>query len=428
MKALWWTAGLALIVVGANVNDPYLVPVQGWSSPVVAAMGLAGLAALLRARLRQPLLLLVLWAAVPVSVLAAEGMFLARKARVLSAEPAVAAELGRHFMVGYTRFAEVEALAARGLIGGIYVTRRNLVGRSAEELRRDIARLQEVRSRSGLPPLLVAADQEGGSVSHLSPWLPARPGLASVAGLPPDRRGVAARALGREHGRDLAGLGVTVNFAPVVDRRTERGWNPLDFRSLIAKRAISDDPGVIGEVAAAYAEGLGEEGVRATIKHFPGMGRISADTHHFRAELDAAPEELEGTDWRPFRHVLAGTPGAMMMVGHVTMTAIDPDRPASHSRRVIHDLIRGKWGFQGVVVTDDLTMSPIYQHGLCTAVIEALDAGIDLLLVAFDGKQFYRAMDCAMTAWKKGDLNRPTRASSLRRLDGLYGPISAPAT
>lgn len=401
MKALWYAAGLGLVLIGANVNDPYLVPVQGWSIPTVVALGLIGLALLLRARYRRPVLMLALWAAVPVSVLAAEGVFLARKERVLSARPDTVAQLGRRFMVGYTRFDEVETLAARGLIGGIYVTRRNLTGRSAEDLRHDIARLQDVRRRSGLPPLLVAADQEGGSVSHLSPWLPARPGLSSVADLPPDRRDAAARELGLLHGRDLAGLGVNVNFAPVLDRRTDQGWNPLDFRSQIPKRAISADPGEIGEIAAAYAEGLAEEGVRATVKHFPGLGRIRADTHHFRAQVDATSEELEKTDWRPFRRLLSGTPGAMMMVGHVTLAAIDPDRPASHSRRVIQDLVRNHWGFRGMVVTDDLTMSPIYHHGLCTAVTEALDAGVDMLLVAFDGKQFYRAMDCALSGQRQ---------------------------
>ena len=92
------------------------------------------------------------------------------------------------------------------------------------------------------------------------------------------------------------------------------------------------------------------------------------------------------------------------MVGHVAVTAIDPTRPASHSKRVIDDLVRKKWGFQGIIVTDDLVMGAIYQHGVCTAVVEALNAGVDLLLVAYDGIQFYRLFDCALSASPKAGL------------------------
>jgi beta-N-acetylhexosaminidase len=223
--------------------------------------------------------------------------------------------------------------------------------------------------------------------------------------------------MGSGHGRDLSAIGVTVNFAPVLDLRAEQPAGPLDFNSLISRRAISSDPAVVGEVATAYAWGLTATGVRPTVKHFPGLGRVEQDTHHFRAFLPASREELEATDWRPFRRVLADNPQAMMMVGHVTLTTIDPDRPASHSRRVVQDLIRRDWGYGGLVVTDDLNMSPIYHHGLCRAVTEALNAGVDLLLVAFDGRQFYRVMDCALEAWRRGELDRAALAASRERLD-----------
>lgn len=412
IRVLLVLAGVALVAVGANVNDPYLVPVQRWIGAAVAVVGLVG--GLVLRRRRAGWVLLAVWTAVPGAVAVAEGMFAWRKGTVLSA-PA-AAVLGRHFVVGYGRVEEVEDLAARGLIGGVFVTRRNLAGRTAADLRAELAHLQDLRRRAGLPPLLVAADQEGGVVSHLSPWLPARPGLASLAGLPLGRRAAAARDLGRAHGRDLAGLGVTVNLAPVADLYHDHGRNPLDFRSLIAQRASSGDPAVAAELTGAYAEGLAEQGVRPTLKHFPGLGRVSEDTHHFRARLTASRAQLEGSDWRPFRQVLAGRPDSLLMVGHVVVEAVDPDRPASHSQRVVQDLLRERWGYDGVVVTDDLTMTPIYQHGLCTAVVEALNGGVDLLLVAFDGKQFYRAMDCAVAAWRRGELRSDRLVASRRRL------------
>lgn len=84
------------------------------------------------------------------------------------------------------------------------------------------------------------------------------------------------------------------------------------------------------------------------------------------------------------------------MVGHVRLTAADPDRAASHSKKVIDGIIRKQWNYDGVIITDDLVMGAIYQNDICTAVVEALNAGVDLLLVAYDGAQFYRVFACAV--------------------------------
>jgi beta-N-acetylhexosaminidase len=106
-------------------------------------------------------------------------------------------------------------------------------------LRSEIARLQTIRREAGLPPLIVAADQEGGIVSHLSPPLTSLPALATLAALPPAERSAKAEAYGRIHGRELALLGITLNFAPVVDLLRTEASNPLDFNSLISRRAIA---------------------------------------------------------------------------------------------------------------------------------------------------------------------------------------------
>jgi beta-N-acetylhexosaminidase len=424
---MWRLAGLALVVVGANSMDPYLTPVRSLAPYAIAAAGATGLLVIcLRGERRRGLagaLFALLWAAVPLSVLGAKVVFELRKQSVLAAGAAAAPgdgrpSLGRHFMVGYTSIDEVGTLAARGLIGGVYVTGRNVRGRSAEDLREDLFRLQRARRTAGLPPLAVAVDQEGGVVSHLSPPLTPAPALADLASAAPDRRVVVAHNQGAIHGLQLASLGVTINLAPVLDLRRSHPYNPLDFNSSIQLRAISDDPAVVGEIGLAYSRGLAEQGVTPTVKHFPGLGRLSTDTHHFRASIDASVEDLEATDWAPFRRVLSGS-SAMMMVGHVTLSAIDPERPASHSRKVIDGVLRRGWGYQGVLVTDDLNMSPIYHHGLCDAVVEGLNAGIDLLLVAFDGQQYYRVMRCAMDAREAGILDEAMLEASEKRLQAM---------
>jgi len=107
------------------------------------------------------------------------------------------------------------------------------------------------------------------------------------------------------------------------------------------------------------------------------------------------------------------------MLGHVTVTSIDPDNPASHSRRIVHDLIRGAWNYRGVIITDDLVMGAIYHHGFCKAVVDSLNAGVDLLLIAYDGQQYYRAMACALDGLHRGRIDRAMLEDSTRRLESV---------
>lgn len=418
--ALLWPLALVLLFVGFNKNDPYLISLRGTGTIAVFALGIiVAIMLIWRGYWRgSSRILVLLWCLVPLSVLAAHLRFEWRKHDVLRTEASVADMIGRHFMVGYSSFEEVAVLAEKGLIAGVYVSRRNLRGRSAEALRSEIAALQARRRAANLPPLIVAADQEGGIVSHLAPALTELPSLATLADLPADLRDRMAAEYGRIHGRELAALGVNLNFAPVLDLRPEKKLTRFDFNTLIGRRAISGDPAKVTDVALPYIQGLEAFGVGATVKHFPGLGRVRGDTHHFSADLAADVDELEATDWRPFRQALAGSQAALM-VGHVRLTAVDPDRAASHSRKVIDGIIRRKWNYQGVVVTDDLVMGAIYQNDVCNAVLVALNAGVDLLLVAFDGTQFYRIFACAAAAAGKGRLDPAMLEQSAARLRRL---------
>lgn len=276
---------------------------------------------------------------------------------VLAAGPEMR-EVGWHFIVGYTDIDEVRELAAKGLIGGIYVGRRNVRGRRLAEVREEIAGLQAVRAQAGLPPLIVAADQEGGRVNHLSPLLERLPPLAGVTAQPDP--GLAAQAYGARQGSALAGLGVTLNFGPVVDLRPANRPSG-DMFSDIPARAIGSDPEGVAEVAAGYLDGLAASGVRGTLKHFPGLGRVDRDTHLHPARLSETPSEL-AADWLPFR-ALAGHAGSALMLGHVTLEALDPQRAASHSPAVV-GLLRSDWGYNGILITDDLNMGAVYKFGI----------------------------------------------------------------
>jgi beta-N-acetylhexosaminidase len=284
-------------------------------------------------------LLILLWCLPSLAMLSVQASFEWRTRAVLQTEAAPAHVLGQHFIVGYSSFPEVATLSEKGLIAGIYITKHNITGSSADTLKAEIAALQDKRRAVGLPPLIVAADQEGGIVSHLAPPLTKLPSLSTLANVAPDIRSAKAEAFGRVHGQELAALGVNLNLAPVLDLRPEMNRNRFDFNTLIGYRAISDDPAIVAGIAQSYVHGLAESGVGAAVKHFPGLGRVRTDTHHFSANLDTPVEELEASDWRPFRDVLAGSK-AQLMIGHVTLTAVDPDHAASHSRLVVDGIIR----------------------------------------------------------------------------------------
>jgi beta-N-acetylhexosaminidase len=416
---LLWLVAPLVAFAAANKNDPYLLVLRGAGNigVVVASLGIVILL-LRRGRWRTIAgkLLVVLWCLPPVLMVVAHLGFELRKHDVLGASVTEARQLGPHFMVGYSSFSEVARLAEQGLIGGIYVTRHNIRGRSAGALRAEIAALQDIRRGAGLPPLIVAADQEGGIVGHLAPPLTKVPALATLTGLAPDEQQVKAEEFGRIHGRELAGIGVNLNLAPVLDLKPPQRHNRLDFHTLIGQRAIATDPVVVSTIASAYVRGLEGAGVGATLKHFPGIGRVRTDTHHFSANLDTPVKELAATDWLPFREVLSQSHSALM-VGHVTLTAVDPDRAASHSKRVVEGIIRDKWGYQGVVMTDDLVMGAIYQYDVCQAVVEAINAGVDLLLVAYDGAQFYRIFDCALDGSRQHKLDAAMLHASEVRLE-----------
>jgi beta-N-acetylhexosaminidase len=415
-----WLFGLVFLFGGININEPYLISLRGLGAAALSITSVFVFIFLIKlgywnGRSVAKKLLILLWCLPSLSILYGHTSFEVRKRNVLQTDVEMAHILGQHFVVGYSSFDEVLPLAEKGLIAGVYIARHNIAGRTAEALKSEIAALQDRRRIAGLPPLIVAADQEGGIVSHLSPPLTALPSLSTLADLPPSIRARRAEDFGRTHGRELAALGVNHDFAPVLDLKPEAGRNRFDFNTLINQRAISGDPVAVADIALAYVRGLDAFNVGATVKHFPGLGRVRTDTHHFSADLDTPLAVLEASDWRPFRDVLADSK-AQLMIGHVTLTAIDPDRPASHSKRIVSGIIRQKWNYQGVIITDDLVMGAIYQHNICTAVVEALNASVDLLLVAFDGSQFYRIFACASDALNQGKLDMAILRDSETRL------------
>jgi beta-N-acetylhexosaminidase len=408
--ALW----LVLIGLGFFMPDPI---VFGWRHALTLAITacalVVGLALLLLGHRWLPILFA---AAAVLAVWQNMEPWIARQ-QVLARSGAEVIDVERHFVVGYDDIAAVRELIGDARVGGIFLTRRNVAHRTVEEVAAEIAGLQDLRRTVGSTPLIVAADQEGGPVAHLSPPLSHPPALSTLAALPLDEQFAAARRIGLEQGRALRTLGVTMDLAPVVDLMPDKNAK-VDWNTRIATRSIARDPAVVATIAGGFAAGLRDAGVTPTAKHFPGLSRVAVDTHLFSAALDAAEADLAAADWIPFRAVL-NTPGSAVMLSHVALSAVDAGIPASQSKRIVNGLLRDRWGFDGIAITDDLTMGAVEHSGLCRAVEGALNAGIDLLLVSWDTDKAYPALRCALDALSAGRLSRSMLQQSAARLDRL---------
>ena len=272
---------------------------------------------------------------------------------------------------------------ARALIagerGGAILFGRNLTGDPMQCA--ELTGLVAANSSLELPPL-VAIDQEGGRVARLkAPVLELPPmetfgRMASREGARPGTRPKAvdlARSAARALGSQLAALGMTMNFAPVLDVNA-RADNPV-----IGDRAFGDEPGVVAELGLAWASGLREGGVLACGKHFPGHGDTTKDSHFDLPVVERANVAALETDLEPFRRV--GPSIAAFMTAHVLYPCLDPDRPATLSSNALA-IARDALGPSGCIVSDDLEMRALADRwSIEEAAVLAIEAGCDALLV-----------------------------------------------
>jgi beta-N-acetylhexosaminidase len=257
------------------------------------------------------------------------------------------------------------AALRQGHRGGVVLFRRNVEGDLAQTL--TLAR----RVHQSAPQPLLAVDQEGGRVARLGAPFLRIPSMNTVARV---LDAALAERLAEAVGAELAAAGITLNFAPVVDVDT-RPENPV-----IGDRAFGSDPAVCARLGVAWIRGLQQSGVMATAKHFPGHGDTLLDSHFDLPVVTHSIERMERVEWVPFRAAIdAGV--STVMTAHVVCTSLDPDRPATLSPPSLR-VLRGRLGFRGLVVTDDLEMHAVAKHQrVQDAAVQAVAAGCDVLLV-----------------------------------------------
>ena len=288
---------------------------------------------------------------------------------------------------------------------GVFLLGRNVQGREQLTSLVDGIRASSRAATGGVGPF-IATDFEGGTVNALRTITGPTPSAQQLAGV--GEAGVIAR--GEADAAVLRGLGINVNLAPVADIRPSDG-------GFIGSRAFATSASAVSSLATAYAHGLRAGGIVPVLKHFPGHGRASGDSHIILPVLGHDRDLLFDQDLRPFAEALrTGEPG-MVMVGHVLVPAIDPKSPASLSGPVVDGLLRHELGFGGVVITDELKMRAVSEdRDVEQAATAALDAGVDLILSDYSPAEHARVVAALASACERGDLSGERVATALARV------------
>jgi beta-N-acetylhexosaminidase len=315
---------------------------------------------------------------------------------------------GQRLMVGFDGIglnADLKFLIAQVKAGGIILFARNL--QTPDQIKGLCLAVQDYARDCGQPPLFIAIDQEGGQVARLKePFtqFPGNPHMKSRADAVQFAEVTAA---------ELKQVGVNMNMAPVMDVA------PLDFNSIMAKRAFGGDPAWVSSLGVKVIEHLQRNQIMAVAKHFPGIGRTILDSHQELPVLENDIVDLKRFDLIPFAASIQQNVSGMML-SHVFYPKIDPQWPASLSREIAHDLLRKQMGFEGLVMTDDLDMGAVAKHfDIQTAIHQILAADIDLALICHQGPNIEIAFEEILKTLTDSEKMKARGIESAARIMGM---------
>ena len=255
-------------------------------------------------------------------------------------------------------------------------------------------------------PIFLAVDEEGGEVSRVANSKVEVTKVDDMASVGAGGDASLAADAGTTIGSYLNEIGFNVDFAPVADVAGEG--------SALGSRSFGSDPQAVGDMVSNAVGGIEGTGVSACLKHFPGLGSTSEDTHDGRVEITKSLDEMRASDFVPFSAgIEAGAD--FVMVSHATAPALDEDNvPSSLSKKVITDILRGELGFEGIVITDALDMTAITDYYTPEeAAVMALEAGADMLLMPED---FEKAYNAVLAAVQDGTISEERINESLDRI------------
>lgn len=308
--------------------------------------------------------------------------------------------------------------AVKDGLGGVILFDRDLETRSVRNIRspEQVTALVTTLRDAAPGPLIVSIDQEGGRTSRLTPEN-GFPATKSQAEIGAENSPPATREWARALVDSLTRIGVTLNYAPVVDLNV----NPESRAIGRLDRSFSADSDVVVSCATEEIQAHRAAGVKTSLKHFPGSGSAAGNTDFEVVDVSASwqPRELE-----PFQRLIQAGLADSVMAAHLLNRQLDPDRPASLSRATVTDLLRGRLGWQGPVVSDDMqAVAVTRRYGAAEAVALALQAGLDLLVFAnqqvYDPRVVDETLDTVVDLVRTGKLTEERIDQSVARVDTL---------
>ncbi|MFP4698070.1 MAG: beta-N-acetylhexosaminidase [Eubacteriales bacterium] len=298
---------------------------------------------------------------------------------------------------------KIEGLLEDYPVGGVIFFSNNII-----DISQTNNLINDLQKKSNLP-LFVSVDEEGGIVSRIANnenmHATVLPGN-EVIGKTGDTEN--AYKVGQILGKELKALGFNMNFAPVADVNTNPN-NPI-----IGPRAFGSDPEKVGNMVAKMVEGIQNESVSAVLKHFPGHGDTSTDTHKETVYVDHNIERLREIEFAPFKMGMDANVDAIM-TAHISMPNVTDDNlPATMSKQIITDILRDELDYEGLIITDALNMKAISDYySMGEAAVNAIDAGCDVLLMPIP---FTEAYDSILQAVSSGDITEERINESVRRI------------
>ena len=256
-------------------------------------------------------------------------------------------------------------------------------------------------------PIFLAVDEEGGTVSRVANSNIEVIQVDDMATVGAGGDTSTAYETGVTIGSYLSALGFNLNFAPVADVAV------AEDGGVLGSRTFGMDANICADMASNVVSGMQSTGVSACLKHFPGIGSSEEDTHDGRVEISKTAEELRASDFVPFQQGI-GAGVDFVMVGHVTVPALDAEMPCSLSKSVITNVLRSELGFDGVIITDALNMSAITEYYTPEeAAVLAIEAGADMILMPEDFEAAYNGL---LTAVQEGTISEERINESLKRI------------
>ncbi|QJR80698.1 beta-N-acetylhexosaminidase [Alteromonas pelagimontana] len=319
-------------------------------------------------------------------------------------------------------------LVQRSSVGGVILFKENLIDyQQITQLTQSLQRAAMASDAS--QPLFIAIDQEGGRVFRTPPTMTTDlPGNMAIGATLKSHGTHFARLSGQILARELKQLGINTNFAPDIDVNV----NPQN--PVINVRAFSRSPAEVAQLGLAQASAMQQEGVLATLKHFPGHGDTSEDSHLALPIVNHDRQQIDAVDLYPFRYIISKSAPAMVMTAHIQYPALDNStlvdkagkaqiKPATLSKAILTDILRGELGFNGIIVSDAMNMAGISNFfDQFEAVVASFAAGTDIVVMPLSVHspsgiaRFYELLDYLVEAVKQGELSIGEITHSAQRI------------